>query len=456
MAKILSAFSGKSETGDLSYMKDRGYVRALVTFSKTDFFLDTGRPRGMQAELLQQYEQVLNAGLSRKEKRTRVVYVLVPFDRLLQSLTEGKGDIAAGLLTITPQREKEVVFVSGRRLNVDEIVVTSTEITRLNGIEDLSGKTVYVLRGSSYATHLQALNARLRAEGKPPVTIQEADENLLTEDILEMVNAGVVDITIADDYKARLWARVLPDLVVREDLKINADGHVGWAVRKGNPELIKSLNRGIKQVRKGTKLGNIIYKRYYENTSWIKNPLEERERRKFGEFVDLFKRYGHRYGFDYLAVAAQSYQESGFDPGKRSPRGALGLMQVLPATAADPNVAIPDIEDPENNIHAGVKYLAYLRDRYYGDASLAQVDRFAFAWAAYNAGPARVSRMRDNAREMGLNPDRWFNNVEHAALELVGQETVQYVANIYKYLVAYSLSENIARQKKDVLNKKPS
>ncbi|MBW1818944.1 MAG: transporter substrate-binding domain-containing protein [Deltaproteobacteria bacterium] len=451
-----SAISRIKETKDLPEMKKRGFIRALVTFSKTDFFLTDGRPRGLQTEYLQQYEKILNKGLGKRERRTGIVYIPVPFNRLIPALTAGEGDIAAAYLTITPEREKQVAFVSGRRRKIDELVVTAKGVKDLNTVEDLSGRMVYVLRGSSYAAHLRALNTRLRAKGRKPVNIREADVRLLTEDILEMVNAGVVEITVSDDYKARLWAEVLPGLVVRDDLKVNSGGNIGWAVRKNNPKLIESLNRLVPKIRKGSSLGNILYKRYYENTRWIKNPLVRGERIKFGNFVALFRKYGDQYGFDYLAVAAQAYQESGFDQSKKSHAGAVGVMQLLPSTAADPNVGIPDIKDPDNNIHAGVKYMAFLRDRYFSDPAIRKIDRFAFSWAAYNAGPARVRKMRARAEKMGLDRNKWFRNVEHAALKIVGQETVRYVANIYKYYIVYSLAKDLVAEKKNIMQGKGS
>ncbi len=445
--QLLQEFMSEKATDDLPQMRKRKSVRALVTFSKTDFFFTMGQPMGIQAELLRQYEKFLNKGITKKELRMHVFYIPVPFNRLIPMLLEGKGDIAAAFLTITPEREKKVAFATGRRLKVDEIVVASKKVKGLNTVEDLSGRAVYVLRSSSYVEHLQTLNDRLRSRGKAPVKIKEADSNLLTEDILEMVNAGVVDITVADDFKAKVWAKVLPNLVLRKDLKVHSEGIVGWAVRKNNPELLKSLEATAQHVKKGTKLGNIFFKRYYQNTRWIKNPMQDEERKKFENYVSLFRKYGDTYGFDYIAIAAQAYQESGLDPNRRSPVGAVGIMQVLPSTAADPNVGIPNVEELENNIHAGVKYLAFLRDNYFKDPGISNEDRFAFSWAAYNAGPAKVRKMRKKAKAMGLDPNKWFQNVEHAALRMVGQETVRYVANIYKYYIAYSLAAQ-QRQKK--------
>ena len=444
---IFPASVFEKATDDLPVIMKRKWIRALVTFSKTDFFLDKGQPKGFQVEYLKQYENFLNKGRKRRDLRVRIIFIPVPFERLIPDLIEGKGDIAATFLTITPERRKKVAFATGNSLSVDEIVVTGKKVQGLKSIQDLSGRTVYVLKQSSYAEHLRELNQELKAAGKPPVNIREADSRLRTEDILEMVNADVVTITVADDIKAKLWSEVLPDLVIRNDLKVHSNGSIGWAVRKNNPELLNSLKQFTRRVKKGTLFGNIVLKRYYKDTRWIRNPLAKTECNEFCRFMALFRKYGKLYNFDYLAIAAQAFQESGFDQSRRSHRGAIGIMQLLPSTASDPNVRIPDIENVENNIHAGVKYLAFIRDRYFSDPVISDEDRLAFSWAAYNAGPRNVRRMQLQARRMGLNPNKWFQNVEYAAMKLVGRETVRYVANIYKYYIAYKLVGGILDDK---------
>jgi membrane-bound lytic murein transglycosylase MltF len=327
--------------------------------------------------------------------------------------------------------------------------VIHKSVEDIDNIFDMAGKTVYVLRGSSYVEHLEGLNEELAGYMMRPVEIVEADANLLSEDILELVNAGVVDITVVDDFKAELWARIFPDIIVRTDLQIHTGGHIGWAIRKNNPELKANLEAFLPKIRKRSLLGNMLAERYYDTTKWIRNPVDELERQKLEGFMLFFKQYGDKYGFDWLALVAQAYQESGLDHSVQSRAGAVGIMQLLPSTAE--YVGIPDVTEIENNIHAGVKYLSYLREQYYSDPGLTEIDRFAFTWAAYNAGPTKVKKMRARAAKMDLDPDRWFQNVEYAALRIVGQETVTYVANIYKYYIAYSLSREILNSKADQL-----
>ena len=430
-------------TGDLPEMRKRKRIRALVTYSKTDFFFHQGGARGVQAEFLREYEKFLNKGVKRAEDRIHITFLPVRFSELLPALQQGKGDIAAAFLTITPQREKEVNFASGGKLKVGELVVTNKAVKPLENIEDLAGKTVYVLNQSSYVEHLRHLNETFRQKKLAPIRIEQADPNLLSEDILELVNSGVVAITVVDDYKARLWEQVLPDIRVHENLKVTEANTIGWATRKDNKALIRSLDAFALKIRKGTLLGNMLFKRYYRDTGWINNPVSKEELRKLEAFVALFRKYAERYDFDHLALLAQAYQESGLDHSKKSHRGAVGIMQLLPSTAGDPNVNIGNIRNLENNIHAGTKYLAFIRDRYFNDAAINTENRLALTWAAYNAGPARVQKMRDKAKKMGLDPDIWFSNVELAAGKMTGRETVQYVANIYKYYVAYKLASQV-------------
>ncbi len=436
--------------GDLGNIRQRRIIRVLVSYCKTNYFFDHGKPRGFEYELLKAYENFLN----RKEKnpyaKIRMIFIPVPFDRLFRSLNSGRGDIVAASLTITPERRKIVNFTKPYIPRVDEIVVLNKTVKDLHAVEDLSGRIVYVRRGSSYVTHLESLNRKLKKLKKPPVKIIESQDYIVTEDILELVNAGVVDITVADHHEAEAWSQVLPDIVIRKDLKINSEGNIAWAVRKENRVLLSSLNDFIKKNKKGTLLGNILFKRYYQNSKWIKNPTTETERRKLNNLIGLFKKYGYQYHFNFLELSAQAYQESGLDNSKRSPTGAIGIMQVLPETASDKNINIKNIQLLDNNIHAGTKYLNFLRTRYFSSPDIAPADRVFFSWAAYNAGPAKIYKLRQETRKRGFNPNKWFFNVEKIADELIGRETVDYVSDINKYYVAYQLYFNIYKKRAQI------
>jgi len=441
--------------GDLEGIRERRVLRALVTPNRTDFFIDHGHLRGVQVEFLRRFVERLNQGVDDEAERIRIKYVPVPFNQLLPALIEGRGDIAAAFLTVTPERSAEVDFAAPFRDSVREVVVTHVDAPAPQRVEDLSGTHVYVLNASSHAEHLRALDARLREAGLAPIDIEEADPRLGADDILELVNAGVVDATVMDDYKALLWQRVLPNLVVHESVATAEGARVAWAVRRDAPRLRARLDAFMRAAREGTLLGNIVFNRYFENTRWISDPNQRAERDKLERHLDIFREYGERYGFDPLALAAQAYQESGLDSDRRSPRGAVGLMQILPTTAEDPNVDVSDIERPERNVEAAAKYLAFIRDRYFDDPAISAWDRRALAWAAYNAGPAAILEARSRAAEMGLDPNVWFDNVEIATALVAGQEPVRYVANVYRYYVAYRMarfaSEHRRRAARDLI-----
>ncbi|MFC1664491.1 transglycosylase SLT domain-containing protein [Pseudomonadota bacterium] len=440
--------------GDLASIKKRKVLRALVTYSRTDFFTVQGEPKGLVYDYMTHYEKFLNKGIKREENKTKVLFLPVPFNQLIPALLEGRGDVAAAILTVTPKRKQFMEFGTSGRNDVSELLVTHKSVGGIKKLEDLSGKEIYVLRSSSYAEHLRDLNKKFKLKKLKPIIIREADQYLLTEDILELVNAGVVKITVSDNYKAVHWAKVLKNIVVHKNIPIAKKNAVGVGIRKNNPELKKSFERFLKSAKKGTLFGNMTFDRYYKNVKWIKNPNSEAERKKFNKFIGLFEKYGNKYQFDELAIAAQAYQESGLDNSRKSHVGAVGIMQLLPSTAADPNVGIPNIRPLENNIHAGVKYMNFLRERYFSGKELLPVDRFAFSWAAYNAGPGRVRQMRALAKKMGLNPNKWFHNVEVAAGKIVGRETVKYVSNIYKYYIAYTLSEELEEKRETALQGK--
>jgi membrane-bound lytic murein transglycosylase MltF len=294
---------------------------------------------------------------------------------------------------------------------------------------------------------VSALNEARNTAGKPVIPVQPIDENLDDYDILEMVNAGILPATIVDSHRAAIWAQVFDDITVHEDLVVNEGGMIAWALRPDSPALLAALNDFVVNVRKGSLLGNVLIKRYLGNQKFIENVRSKQALSRYDATLAIIKKYADQYEFDWLMIAAQGFQESGLDQNKRSHVGAIGIMQVMPATAKDRVVGIPDIEDADSNVHAGVKYLRYLRTKFFTDPEIAPLDWVLFAFAAYNAGPGNLSKARKRAEKMGLDPNRWFDNVEIAAAAAISREPVIYVRNIYKYYVAYKLLEK-SREKR--------
>lgn len=435
---VEALLAGQSKA-DYQEMVKRGYIRVLMPYSRTFFFLDGATPKGLSYEALQLFEKELNKAFksSSKIKKIRVLTIPTTRNELLPRLVEGYGDIAVGNLTITAKRKELVDFSDPMARNVDEILVTGPKSPTIESLEGLSGKTLHIRRSSSYRESIDRLNEEFQERGLAPVKIINVSEYLEDEDLMEMVAAGALSAIIVDSHKADLWAEVLDDLVLHHDIKVNSGGAIAWAVRKNNPQLKKKINTFVKTHKQGTLMGNILIKRYFENNPFIHNNTADEEVKKLYATLDLFQKYAGKYSFDWLMLAALAYQESKIDQSKRSPAGAVGVMQILPSTAKDKNVGIPDIEKIEPNIHAGTKYIRFMVNRYFNDPQINELNRGLFAFASYNAGPARVAKMRKEADQSGLDPNVWFNNVEVIAAKRIGRETVDYVRNIFKYYTAY-------------------
>jgi len=430
--------------GDLDGIAERRLIRVLTVYGLPRYFLDGAREQGIVYELFKQFEQYINERLATDRRKIYVVFIPVARDELIAGLVAGRGDIAAGGLTITPEREALVDFTLPLTRPLSEVLVTGPSAPVIDSIEELSGQEVYVRASSSYRSSLDALNRRLSEQGLPEVVLRDASEDLEDEDLLEMVNSGMLPWAVVDDYKAESWAEVFTDLVVRRDLALREGGRLGYAVRKNSPQLLAALNEFLADHKEGTLTGNILINRYIRDFDWSKNALALEDYERFEGLVGIFETYGEQYGLDYLLVAAQGYQESRLDQSLRSKAGAIGVMQMLPSTARDPNVGIPDITEAQDNIHAGIKYLNFIRNRYFEDLADDRFNQTLFALASYNAGPSRVQSLRAKAEAQGYDPDRWFDNVEVVAAREIGREPVTYVANILKYYVAYSLS--VSRQ----------
>ncbi|RJG13740.1 lytic transglycosylase F [Pseudomonas cavernicola] len=436
-------------TGDFDGMRERRLVRVLVPYSKTFYHVDRGRQGGTAYESGKALEDWLNKKqpLQDKSLRWRVMFIPVARDKLMPSLLEGAGDIAVGGLTITTGRLQTVDFAAPFASGIRETLVSGPHSKPIGKLEELAGEEVMVRASSSYFEHLSDLNQQFKEQGLEAIKVIPADENLESEDLLEMVNAGLINATVVDRYLATIWQPLYKDMVVHDEFYLRQDSELAWAIRKNSPQLKAMLAGFVKQHKVGTAFGNTLINHYVNNPNRVLNATNEAELQKFNELVGLFRKHAGSYDFDYLMLMAQGFQESQLDQGARSQRGAVGVMQLLPSTAADSTVAIQGIDkSADKNIEAGSKYMRLLADKYLNDPELTPVNKTLMTFAAYNAGPGNLRKFRRLAEKSGLDPNIWFQNVEHAAARVVGRETVDYVGNIYKYYVAYKLAQG--RQKK--------
>jgi membrane-bound lytic murein transglycosylase MltF len=427
----------KPFTGDFDAQIARRLIRVGVTFNRTHYFIDKGEQKGLTYESLKLFEDELNAERKTGNLKINVAFVPLKRDQLYPALINGKIDLVAAMVTVTPEREKLVAFSDPTRTNVNEVVVTAPGTPPIATLDDLAGREVFIRKGSIFDETVAGLNSQLKARGKPAVIVKEAPQVFEDDDLLEMVNAGLVDATIVDDYLAAFWGTVFKDLTVHRDIPLRTGGTLAVAMRKENPKLREAINAWMKKHGEGDAFRNTIERRYLVTGKFAKNAASDAERKKLLAVRDLFKKYGAQYNLDFLLMAAQGYQESTLDQSARNPSGAIGVMQVLPSTAKD--LKVGDITQIEPNIHAGVKYIRFMMDQYYADDPMDPLNKGLMTFAAYNAGPGRIRGLRRETEKRGLDPNVWFGNVEHVASEKIGRETVQYVSNIYKYYVAYKL-----------------
>ena len=423
-------------------MVNRRVIRVLVAPSRTSYWLNGARQTGAEYELLKAFEEEVNSHYKTQGgKHIRIMVAFIPTsrDKLIPGLLEGRGDIAAGILTVTPERLEQVDFGEPFFHGVKEIAVTGPNSPELASVDDLSGKEVFVRKSSSFWTHLDHLNERFANEQKPPAILKAAPEDLQDDDLLEMVHAGLVGIVVVDRYQARLWATVFKKIKPHEHVVVNKGGNIAWMIRKNSPKLKAEIAGFAKNYGQKSDFGKALVKKYTGSPRVVKAATSSSEIKKYHATVELFRKYGAQYDMDYLLMIAQGYQESLLDQEARSDVGAIGVMQLMPATGKEMNTG--DITKVEPNIHGGIKYISLMRDEFFGSEPMDARNKILFSFAAYNAGPARVQRLRKEAEQRGLDPNVWFNNVEIIAGRRIGEETVTYVANIYKYYVAYTLIE---------------
>jgi len=449
LAKILNTYKG-----DLDGMLKSRVIRVLVIPSEIMFHVDKGKKNGFSYEYMKLFEKQINKHFPHKNKylKTRIVFVPVSKSKLIPGLLQGRGDIAMADISITEKRKEKIDFSDPYVSKVNVIVVTGPSSPKMNTIDDLVGQEVYVHRASSYYEYLEEMNIDLTKAGKEKIKIKTIPEHMEGKDVLEMINAGLIGITLMDQYKAKFWSKILTDIELHTEIIIKENDAFAWMVRKDSPKLMKEVNRFIKTHKAGTLLGNILIQRYTDKFKFEKLTVNKKALQKFEKAVKLFQKYSLQYNLNSHLVLAQAYQESKLDQKAKSRAGAVGVMQLLPATGK--SMKVGNIKNLEPNIHAGIKYHRWLIDRYFKNDEVDAFNQTLFAFAAYNAGPRRVIELRKTAKQRGYDPNVWFDNVEIIASEKIGAETVTYISNIYDYYVAYRLYEEKKKKKqKQIKNK---
>ncbi len=381
---------------DLPGIRERGVLRVLTRNNATTYYLWRGRQVGFEYELMKRFAE--SQGL------TLEMIVAPSRQHLIPMLLWGAGDVIAAGLTATEERRRLGVAFSRPYNWVREVLVARRDDRSLHRLADLAGRTIVVRRSSSYWKTASGLT-RLGID----VLVRPAPEDMETEEIIAEVAAGKFDLTIADSHILGV------ELAWRDDIRgvFDLRGPVahGWAVRAADRELLAALDAFLEREYRGV-FYNVLYARYFEDPRRIRRQRSEQANGggalPLSPYDEMVRRHAARHEIDWRLVVAQMYQESRFDPKARSIADAQGLLQVLPSTAA--RFGIDDLADPEQGLEAGIRYLAWLHGRF--SPELPVKDRMWFALAAYNAGYDHVQDARALARELGLDPNRWFGNVE--------------------------------------------
>ena len=430
--------------GDYDGMVQRRMVRIAVPYSMTHYFLDGATERGIAAAMGRRLEQEINQKEGLQTRLVHVVFIPVQRSQLIPYLTGGLADIAMGNITITETHSRMVDFTTPFIRNSRELVVTGPGAPNLSSIEDLAGREVSIQTTGSYVRSVNQLSKSFVEKGLSPITIDEVDELLDPDELLELVQAGLLPMTVMDQHMAEFWGRIFPNLTVHTDLVVADERDIGWAFRKNSPQLKDVLNEFLQNHRPRTEFGNIILRRYLQNDTWVLRTTSTRDRERFEQTTPLFNKYGELYQIDPLLLAALGYQESRLDQNTRSPAGAIGVMQLLPRTGAAMKVG--DITSIEPNIHAGTRYLGSLIDQV-ESPELDRINTIFFALASYNAGQTRIRRLRQETMDKGLDPNLWMDNVELVVATEIGREPIQYVRNIYMYYLSYQRVEEKRAQR---------
>lgn len=426
----------KADFGDIAEIKKRGVLRVLLRNNASSYFIWRGKLMGFEYEMAQSFAKKLKVRLE--------VFVPKDDESAIEWLSKGRVDLAAGFLTKTTRWKDKKITASLAYHQAFPHIIIAKNSKPLNSIYDLHEQTVLLQKESTYWKQLEKM-----ADYGINITLVEAPQNQEIEEIIQSVAAGKYPITIADEHF--LDIEIANNTAVKSAFTFGDQVNHSLAIRSESVNLLKMINSYIK-TEKDARLYTRLYDKYFLNPIQIKRHLTHHQRKLKGKKIlsvydELVQKYSDKYGFDWRIITAQMFQESRFDPNAKSRAGAIGLMQVMPSTGKQ--VGLPNIKKPSVNIHAGTKYMKWLYGKF--DISLPSVDRMWFTLASYNAGLGHVIDARSLANKLGLDKDRWFENVEKAMLLLSkkkyanksrfgyvrGREPVGYVRSIKKIYKNY-------------------
>lgn len=421
------------ETRDLASIRRAGVLKVLVNQSRNSSGEVKGEPIGVEYRRLRAFEQYLN---SRSPSARNLTLKLIPKpkDQLLAALQRGEGDLVAPGELLPAHDGLQVSPSAPVRADVPLVLVARKGNRRYTRLEQLSGRTIPLPAGSAAEGAIELVNQRLAQRRMAPIRIEKLDASLAVEDVMEMVQAGILGFTVVEQPIAERWAKVLPKLRVDRHLVLDNRADMAWYVRRDASTLRATIDRFLADYRAPADQ-DVAFQRVYRRAYKVRNPLGAADRKRLEAVRPLLQRYARQSSMDWLALAAVAYKESHLNPKARGSGGASGLMQITPAAAR--SVGVGNVHDKDSNVLAASRYLTKIRKQFFSSKHLDERERLAFTLAAYNMGPERVQNLRTQARRRGLDPNRWFFQVERVAAEEIGMGVVSYVSSVNKYYLAY-------------------
>jgi membrane-bound lytic murein transglycosylase F len=412
--EVINPFVENSVDTDLKDIKERGVLKAMVVYSSTSYFLYRGQAMGFEYELLQQLAEDLDLELE--------LVVSDDLDSQFEVLNKGDVDIIAHGMTITNQRKWEVdfteylyltkqVLVQKKPDNYRKLRWSSLQKKLVKNPIELIGDTVSIRKNSSYYERVKSLSNEIGGT----IHIDTLDSQLSTGEIIDMVADGEIKYTIADENLARINASYRPILDI--GVPISFTQRIAWVTRKKAKDLNARVNEWILKHRNTTEY-RVIYNKYFQNKRSFrrrsKSDYYSLNNKQISNYDDIIKTQAEKIDWDWRLLASQVYQESKFNPNAKSWAGAVGLMQMMPATALDLEINNP--KDPAQSIKGGTAYLKQIYDKF--DEILDKSDRQKFTMASYNCGYGHVLDAQRLAEKNNLNPKVWDDNVEKMILKL--------------------------------------
>ncbi|UTW62681.1 transporter substrate-binding domain-containing protein [bacterium SCSIO 12741] len=390
---------------------------ALVDNSTTSYFLYKGQPMGFEYELLERMCEDLDL-----ELEVKLVYNL---DGVLDKLNSGEGDLIAANLTVTRDRNEQANF-SEHLFKTRQVLVQNPENSKdlILDPTELAGKTIHVRAGSSFYERLLNLSEEIGEDIDIVALSDSLDDHVLNKTIqlIEGVAKREIQFTVADEHIARVEKKLYPQIHVKTEISLPQK--IAWAMRLPDTNLRNAVNDWIIHAKKTNDFHTIKLK-YFKARTKLKTKIESDYSSlsggKISPYDGFILQYGNELNWDWRLLASQIYQESGFDPNAVAWTGASGLMQLLPTTAATYGVDSTFLLDPESNIRAGTRYLAWINDFWKGSVP-DTAERTKFVLASYNVGLGHIIDAKNLAAKYGADPTLWDGNVETYILKKTERE----------------------------------